>query len=299
MIGYLEMGAKIYNNNRLSDYRRMSVFIIRSLINHDSMQDINKFFRLNSLRVEIVAKHPYLFEQVTRSIFYRRSSFSERIALIKEHFLFFENKFKQEGLRHIFLGEGLEVWSSEYQGERISLILQFEEIQKKEGLMGITLKIGAQKVYKVIFWVAKNQDGEAVINIGALQGSREGAEINRDLTKHFFGYRPKNLMLHALRSFARHLSISRIYAVSNYGFYANNHIRLERKLKTSLDDFWNETGGTLCSDPRFYELPLIEPRKGLEEVQSHKRNLYRKRFATLDNMEEEVQQSLLLYTEKI
>ncbi|MBP2656461.1 MAG: hypothetical protein H6Q73_4030 [Firmicutes bacterium] len=72
------------------------------------------------------------------------------------------------------------------------------------------------------------------------------------------------------------------YAVANGGFYANNHLRLDRKLKTSLDNFWQETGGKLSGDQRFYELPLEEPRKTLAEVESHKRNQYRKRFAVLD-----------------
>jgi uncharacterized protein VirK/YbjX len=68
-----------------------------------------------------------------------------------------------------------------------------------------------------------------------LQGTREGLRLNRDITKYFFGYRPKKFMLFGLRLVAARLGIKGIYAVADYGHYAKNHIRINRKLKTSLD----------------------------------------------------------------
>lgn len=46
-----------------------------------------------------------------------------------------------------------------------------------------------------------------------------------------------------------------LYAVSNAGYYAMNHVRIDRKLKTSLDDFWQECEGQACKDQRFFEMP--------------------------------------------
>ena len=81
--------------------------------------------------------------------------------------------------------------------------------------------------------------------------------------------------------------------MSNKGYYANNHVRLDRKLKTSLDEFWEEAGGKLTDDYRFYELPVEEYRKSIEEIKTHKRNLYRKRFELLDGIEESINKNLL------
>lgn len=300
MKAYAQLGAKIYtaNNNKLSSYRRMVVFIIRSMVNNGKMQELKQFFQMNSLRQDIIAAHPFVFEQVTRSVFYYRSTFIERLNVIKEHISFFEKTFAQDALRHIYLGQGIVLWSEAYQEETLSLELQFHDNQKKEGLMGITLKLGKRMIYQMIFWVAFDKSGEMVLRIGALQGSLGGIDILRDLTKHFFGYRPKNLILHALRTVTHQLALRRIYAVSNHGFYANNHIRLDRKLKTSLDEFWQETGGKSCSDPRFFEIPIAEPRKSLDEVETKKRNLYRKRFAAIDAIDVAIKQSLELYIKK-
>ena len=84
---------------------------------------------------------------------------------------------------------------------------------------------------------------------------------------------------------AKALGLKHIYAVTNYGYYANNHIRRDRKLKTSFSDFWKESGGRPCADQRFYELPMTEYRKTMEEVPTRKRANYRKRYALLDEVD--------------
>lgn len=292
---YAQLGAKIYNKNTFSDYRRMSIFIVRSLLNHKQMRDIRDFFQLNSMRQDIIVANPFIFEQVTRCIFYHHSTFTERRALIKEPFIFFEAKFTQVALWQMYIGEGITLWSDNYRDETLSLKLQFIDGHKKEGLMGISLKFGERMIYQVIFWVASDDSGEIGLRIGAIQGSADGLDTARGLTKHFYGLRPKNFIIQALRVVADQIGIDRIYAVSNYGFYANNHIRIDRKLKTSLDDFWKEIGGVKCNDLRFYEIPRTEPRKRLEEVQSHKRNLYRKRFAMVDTIEQTIKKSLEMH----
>ena len=81
-------------------------------------------------------------------------------------------------------------------------------------------------------------------------------------------------------------------SVSNTGYYANNHIRLDRKLKTDFGAFWEEIGGWETDDHRFYELPLVYPRKTMEEVPTRKRAVYRRRFAMLDEIDQEVQKRI-------
>ena len=95
-----------------------------------------------------------------------------------------------------------------------------------------------------------------------------------------------------LQAMARAMGIKKIYAVSNYGYYANNHVRADRKLKTNFGDFWLEAGGKESEDERFYELPLVEPRKTMEEVPTRKRAVYRRRFAFLDEVDAEIEQSV-------
>ena len=166
----------------------------------------------------------------------------------------------------------------------------FEGGQKKEGVASVMLKLDNMKIYQMIFWLGYDENNQEALYIGAMQGSNEAEANNliKGLTKHFYGYRTKNLILYMTRCLAKSLDINKIYAVSNKGYYANNHLRIDRKLKTSLDEFWEETGGKLTTDYRFYELPVEEYRKSIDEIKTHKRSQYRNRFKKLDEVEEKI-----------
>lgn len=138
-----------------------------------------------------------------------------------------------------------------------------------------------------MFWFNKDKECKDALWIGAMQGPNmsDAKEIIKQVTKRCHGYRTKNLILYMTQAVARALDIERIYAVTNYGYYANNHVRLDRKLKTSFSDFWHEAGGWETDDRRFDGLPLIEPRKAIDDVPTRKRAVYRRRFELLDNID--------------
>lgn len=149
-------------------------------------------------------------------------------------------------------------------------------------------------MYQIMFWFDKDKCGNDALWIGAMQGPNmdEAKDIIKKITKRCHGYRTKNLILYMTQAVARALDVDKIYAVTNYGYYANNHIRLDRKLKTSFSDFWREAGGLETDDKRFYELPLVEPRKTMDEVPTRKRAVYRRRFELLDEIDETVGQAI-------
>ena len=130
--------------------------------------------------------------------------------------------------------------------------------------------------------------------IGAMQGPNmdNAKDVVKKVTKRCHAYRTKNFILHVTQEAAKALGLKHIYAVTNYGYYANTHRRMEKKLKTSFTDFWKESGGTACSDQRFYELPMTEYRKTMEEIPTRKRNNYRKRYALLDEVDAAVADSI-------
>ena len=185
----------------------------------------------------------------------------------------------------------------------LKLVFQFESGQRKEGLTSIMLKLSdGTPIYQIIFWISndnlvdlKNSTGDLAMWIGAMQGPNveDSRELIKVITKKCHAYRTKNLILYAAQAVARSLGLKKIFAVTNYGYYANNHVRLDRKLKTSFGDFWEECGGHLTSDERFFELPLIEPRKTYEEIPVRKRAVYKRRFELLDNLDATVEEKIL------
>lgn len=293
MRNLIQVGTKIFNPRNSNEFRRLVVFTARSFFYRKSLHDLFQFFEESQIKKELIEAHPWFFEQATRHVFYKGSTIDERCKIIKEHFSFITKYFTDKSLKEIYLNEGFVLWQKEYKQQNLSLIAKFNETQKREGMMSLILKLDEQYIYQIIFWIAPSKvDGKPAIWIGAMQGSKDTQKTIREMTKHFYGYRTKNLILYAVRAFARSLEIKHIYAVTNKGHYAQNHIRINRKLKTSLDEFWQEAGGTISEDSRFYQLPVIEHRKSIEEVKTHKRNLYRNRFALLDTVDEAIQASL-------
>jgi uncharacterized protein len=294
---YISIGNKIYNHRDTSDFglQRLVIFIARAMCHKKQINGLIEFFSENLMLADILENNPIIFEQLTRHVFYHQSTIEERLSLIQKHFIFSSACFRQECLNDIYHDGSLILWEEDYGDDKLSINLNFKYVDRKEGLMSIELVLGEDRIYHITFWFDQSENKETTLCIGALQGILGGASSIHALTKYFYGYRSKNLILYALRTVAHTLGVSKIYAVSNAGFFTNTHVRLDKKLKTSLDEFWQETDGVLCEDGRFFELPIQEPRKSIEEVKSQKRNLYRKRYAALDEIKKNIIHNLTSY----
>ena len=270
------------------------MFVVRCMVHHRQVKDLQGFFSADETLQRILSTNPEIYEQLTRHVFYHKSNVPERLALIKGHYGLANEKIKSQHLLDIYDNKPVELWSHIYGEDRIDINLVYRDSDKKEGLMCVVLNINHERIYHITFWFGKNANGEPVICIGSLQGKRGGAVVIHDLTKYFSGYRPKNLVLFVLRIMAAEIGAVSIRAVSNFGFHTNNHVRVDRKLRTDLDEFWEETGGVAEEDKRFYQLPVAEPFKSDEEVPARKRGLYRKRFAAMEVLKQQVIANLRL-----
>ena len=290
MSNFIELGKKIYDVNNPREAHRFAVFVARCCLNPRRINRLEKFFEQSELLKKIAASYPFVYEQATRAFFYYRSTFEERIRLIEEHMEFLSARLNEDFMLRLYGDEKIELWRlplDETLGE-MNLVICAEPGQRKEGLAAIMFNLPDETpVYQIIFWIARSPDGEWAMWIGAMQGANvdDARELIKKITKKCHAYRTKNLILYAAQAVARSLGVQKIFAVTNEGYYANNHVRRDRKLKTSFSDFWQEAGGTPTDDKRFYELPLTEPRKTVEEIPSHKRAQYRRRFALLDELD--------------
>lgn len=297
MSNFFELGKKIYRLENPREAHRFAVFVARCCLNPRRMERVEKFFAQSEILSAIAEKFPFVYEQVTRAFFYHRSTFDERIKLVEEHFEFMTRTLSREFLLRLYGDEKILLWSmplDETRGE-LRLSLWMNDGLRKEGLAAVILRLSDDTpVYQIMFWIARDAAGEFAMWIGAMQGPNvdDARELIKILTKKCHAYRTKNLILYAAQAVARSLGLRKIFAVTNAGYYANNHIRVDRKLKTSFGDFWLECGGTPTDDERFFSLPVTETRKTVEEIPSHKRAVYRKRFALLDEIDTAIDEKI-------
>lgn len=290
------VGKNLYNLRVLKEFKRYVVFMTRCHLHSKYMDEILDFFAATDLRQKMLRGTPSFVEQVTRAFFYKNSSWAERTALVKNHIIFLEERFKPELLQKLYAeNQRIRVWEDCYQEKPLGMDLWFHGGQRKEGCLSLVLNYEGEELYQIMFWLGHDQEKEPALFIGALQGTPNGSEIIKSLTKAFFGYRTKNLIFYGIRNIADCMGIKNIYAVANEGYYAMNHLRRDRKLKTSLDDFWQECEGERCEDQRFYKMPVAEHRKAMEELKPSKRAQHRRRFAKMDEITVAVSESLAAY----
>ena len=301
MSNFIELGKKIYDLNNPREAHRFAVFIARCCLHPQRMNHLENFFEQSDLMKKVAAGYPFVYEQATRAFFYHKSTFEERTRLIEENMEFLSANFDETFILKLYGDKKIKLWNmplDETLGG-MNLVLCAESGQRKEGLAAVMFNLpSGVPVYQILCWISRdnliNRDGAWSMWIGAMQGPNfdDAKEIIKRITKKCHAYRTKNLILYAAQAVARSFGVKKIFAVTNEGYYANNHVRRDRKLKTSFSDFWAEAGGVSTNDKRFYELPLIEPRKTFEEIPSHKRAQYRRRFALLDELDAAVAENL-------
>ena len=281
------VGLQLYQTQYLKELKRYWVFQVRCRTHEREIQDLLDFFAATPLRQKMLRGTPSFLEQVTRSFFYKGSVFQDRVSLVKNHLLILENYFKPELLEELYVkNKPVVLWQEDYEGQSLRMELYFHGGQRKEGCLSLMLYLGEEALYQIMFWLGPEPDGKPALWIGALQGPQNGGEIIKALTKAFFGYRTKNLIFYGLRSLGHVLGLEHIYAVTNAGYYAMNHIRTDRKLKTDFGAFWEECEGVpYAKDERFYVMPVEEHRKDMSELKPSKRAQHRRRFEKLDELD--------------
>ena len=310
MENFIELGKSIYNLSNPREARRFVVFLARCYLHPQRISELKEFFSRSETLTKLAKNFPFFYEQITRAFFFYKSDFTTRKKIVEDSLNFFTQTLDDNFLIQLYGGTEFELWKTpldENLGD-LRLSLAVFTGQRKEGIATIILQLSDNTpIYQINFWIAQdnlisleNSTGDLAMWIGAMQGPnvKDSRELIKIITKKCHAYRTKNLILYAAQAVARSLGLKKIFAVTNYGYYANNHVRRDRKLKTSFSDFWAECGGILTSDKRFFELPLIEPRKSYEEIPVRKRAVYKRRFELLDNLDATVEEKILSFKKK-
>lgn len=300
-------GRKIYGKRSWREARRVILHTVRSMVRRQQMNRLENYFANYKSDPELLHRQIGLYELITRIFFYKDSTATERLDGIINHFDYIQNIFTDEAIQSMYsidkdnllddvsrIKRGIVVWQSEELDMKAQLY--YGAGQRKEGLLTLLLTLENQGVYHANFRLGKGFNGEPAMWIGTIQGYKDGLDNVKTVTKKMFGYRPKNFIMFLLRHIAVICKVESIYAVSDEGFYANTHlVRGHRAKVAELNPLWEESGGVVCSDKRFFKIPLEEYRKPIEEIKSQKRSQYRKRYDLLDQYQEEVQENLKPY----
>nr|WP_253275001.1 VirK/YbjX family protein [Pantoea stewartii] len=161
----------------------------------------------------------------------------------------------------------------------------------REGEVTLVLRYQGEGIASLSFTIL-NEDNERTLVIGGLQGPRKtiSNEVIRDATKAAHGLFPKRLLMEVVFILSQQCDVKKIAAVGDethvFRSLRYRHSKSD-KFCASYSEFWLTLNGQARADGMF-ALPLMLPRKTLEEIASKKRAEYRRRYTLLDTLAEQV-----------
>lgn len=176
--------------------------------------------------------------------------------------------------------------------QQYSIRLCADAMQDKEGEATLTFNDENNTVLAELTFTLCQYQGVNTFFIGGLQGAKADVphQLIQAATKACHGLFPKRLVVDALLTLGSLLSVEHVRAVSNetHIYRSLRYRRKKRdKLHADYNSFWESLGAT--ADARQdYVLPLTLARKTMEEIASKKRAEYRRRYALLDALQQQI-----------
>jgi uncharacterized protein VirK/YbjX len=174
-------------------------------------------------------------------------------------------------------------------GGDIQIRLHKHPYTEHEGELTVSLYRGDLRLYSLTFTLGQI-GAQLVAYAGALQGmaSSEALEIYRSLTHRMHGLRPRDLLVTAFRLLCCSLGVARILAISDRKrVCSSSYHNSGTPIFSSFDNAWIECGGVAVDDA-FFELSPRLVRRAAENIPTRKRAQYRRRYAMIDAMAQQI-----------
>lgn len=266
---------------------RMAMHFMRCMAHLDTFRDWFGQPAHRALRDELAAR-PYLLTCVVHPYLNSAWQAPRKLATIATHYAMLD------GRRAVLRAAGPILLADAGDGLRIELDRpgKFEH----EGESTLHLRREGTNLYALAFTLGE-EAGQRVAYVGALQGLRspDALEIYRALTHRMHGLRPRDLLLTAFRRLCLALGVVRILAVDdNRRVSSNTYFASSGQVLSSYDQVWSDSGGVPAPDG-FFEIGVaLVPREDAE-VPARKRALYRRRYAMLGALSQQIDAAVAVY----
>lgn len=255
---------------------RLTLFFIRISLNKSNYSDFKKKCKLSAypLSYEKLDRPYPLSEKIFHKYLNQKISYNKKLTILNSHIDFIDQKINPNAIDKLYSPTLNGVILAEVEGKndtKLSFYLT-SALYPREGDLRIIMRFDKQLVFSIHFTVTLS--GE--IYVAGVQGHTSN-EILKKLTKDFFGFRPKNLIMNFIFEIANFFKIKNIYAVKNKA-----HVKLG-KFEFDYDNFWRELNGK-SYNRAWFKLPYNQSPKSIENIKSNKRSEFKKREAIRENI---------------
>jgi Uncharacterized protein conserved in bacteria len=178
------------------------------------------------------------------------------------------------------------------------LTLGYDDRFRKEGefVMSFDSKQLGGRIVAASFSFEEIEPESMACRIGCIQGHAvNDSNSSKAAQKLMHGLRPKALVVYAIQELSRQMGCTAVYGAGDeiQAYRKKHFIHLSKRHAIQFDynAIWAECGGQPNKEG-WYELPLVPVRKSMEEIKSHKRALYKRRYQMLDDISFQITKSV-------
>ncbi|WP_044470685.1 VirK/YbjX family protein [Mannheimia massilioguelmaensis] len=282
---FKEMYPNIKKSSYLKQTREFLRYQAKTLVYRKQCKMLANYLSTQPLWRSIFEQDPYRVDALLTKYCNRRFSASQRLNYIKKNFevmnTILGNDLCEKLVKHGFI-------SLAELPDNLSLRLNINQIDPFEGFFSINLQDNQRNIS--IYDASFTFLNEKQLLVASMQGSHHenALDLIKQSTKSLYGIRPMYMLVNCFKLMCQHWQCE-LLAISHkqqakYRF--NDHSRL----LFNYDVFWQSNSGRLIN--HYWHLPLSIEIKSMEQIASKKRALYRKRYAMLDDVEQQVKNNL-------
>ena len=213
-----------------------------------------------------------------------------RVNAVEQHFNWLLLQYKRDTVLEFYRSGSLQLAKWARDQNVVSVVLHPSRGLGREGELELHLCLDGQVVLRAAFSILLENDVEIIqqehcLVIGAVQGSRDGVDLMRNLTKAMERALPRSILIAALQGLANGWQLSCIRGVSSKAHvFVGYRQTLARRVAINYDDVWSLVGGHHEQDATHWVLPMQPHHRDLADVASKKRAEHRRRNSLIDQI---------------
>lgn len=273
---YPDQGKKSY---RMKRFR----YHLRSLLHWRIIKKFEHFVNQDPSLATLLNAHPNFSYPLVHRFLDKRFNTKQRFDEMCDNLTFLPKKLTALGLpplwqQPISFGEVIP---------EFELTLKLSEHQPMEGFwtLELTHVPTGELIYLLTFGKVQRALLIAVIQGPNFEGSKEMVKL---LTKKCHGLRPAYLMVEAMKALTVTLGYSALWGIPHKYQNKSRFVQSKRYV-VDYDAIFAESAGKLGE---YWELPLHFETKNMDDIPSNKRSMYRKRYAMLEQLRENMATAL-------
>ncbi len=244
--------------------------------------------------VSISYHRPLLYFKPFRVYMSIRWSKQQRMKVILDTYKFINAK-GSSFAEVIHQKEGIEMSRFKLSDELEGVLkIGYDDRYRKEGELVFSFdceQLGGMIISAAVSF-EETAAGVWVCRIGCVQGHIKNAENATKVTqKLMHGLRPKALIVFTIQEFSRQMGFSAVYgagdSIQAYRKKHAIHLPWRHNIQFDYDAIWMESGGIPAKEG-WYELPLVPLKKSYEEIKTHKRAVYKRRYQLMDELSDKI-----------